>query len=225
MRGPSPTIFQQVHLARFVASSFIEEAICPACDGRGLEFTSETIDLPFLGPSLETLLRCHQCGYRHNDYVLTRERQPSRVSYLVQAADDMMVRVVRGSSGTIRIPELGISIEPGNGSEAFISNVEGILARVERVLDQLHRDAEEPEMRGRIEALQERMGAMREGKAPPVTLILEDPFGNSRILHEDAVVESLTPEEAGRLQVGGTVILTQEQVEKTEKGDGEPQPG
>lgn len=193
--------------------SFIEEAICPSCDARGLEFNSETIDLPFLGPSLETLLRCHACGYRHNDYVLTREREPSRVSYRVATADDMMVRVVRGSSGTIRIPELGISIEPGDGSEAFISNVEGILVRVERVLDQLHRDAEEPGMRQRIESLQETLGAMRTGAAAPVTLILEDPFGNSRILHEDALVEVLSAEEAGQLHVGGLVVLTQAQVE------------
>jgi zinc finger protein len=201
-----------------VARTFIEEALCPACGHKGLEFTSETIDLPFLGPSLETLLRCHECGYRHNDFVLTREREPTRVTFTVQRADDMMVRVVRGSSGTIRIPELGIAIEPGTASEAFISNVEGILTRVERVLDQLHRDAEDDALRARIEGLQETLGAMRDGRAPPVTLVLEDPFGNSRILHEDAHVEVLSREEADKLQVGGTVFLTQAQVDRLGEG-------
>lgn len=187
--------------------SFIEEAICPACDARGLEFTSETIDLPFLGPSLETLLRCDKCGYRHSDYMLTRQNSPTRVSYRVQTADDMSVRVVRSSSGTIRIPELGISIEPGVASEAFISNVEGVLVRVERVLDQMGRDEEDPETKQRIVELQERMGLLREGATDPVTLILEDPFGNSRVLHENALVEPLADEEAAQLKVGGFVIM------------------
>ena len=181
--------------------------MCPACDSRGLEFTSETIDLPFLGPSLETLLRCDKCGYRHSDYMLTRQASPIRVSYTVATADDMMVRVVRGSSGTVRIPELGVTIEPGVASEAFISNVEGVLVRVERVLDQMARDAEDPETTARIVELQERMGLMRTGQAPPVTLVLEDPFGNSRILHEDARVEALSEAEAAALKVGGVVII------------------
>lgn len=187
----------------------IDEAVCPACQGLGLEFTSEQIDLPFLGPSLETLLRCLKCGYRNNDYVLTRESAPMRFLYVVRTAADMSVRVVRGSSGTIRIPELGISIEPGTASEAFISNVEGVLVRVERVLDQLHRDAEDDATRQRIEELQERMGGLREGRGGPVTLVIEDPFGNSRILHEDAVAEPLSEAEADQLKVGGIVILTQ----------------
>jgi zinc finger protein len=190
-----------------VVRSFIDEAICPACDARGLEFNSETIDLPFLGPSLETLLRCDKCGYRHSDYLLTRQAEPIRMLYTVATAEDMSVRVVRGSSGTIRIPELGIAIEPGVASEAFISNVEGVLVRVERVLDQLGRDEDDPAQKARIVELQERLGLMREGSAPPVTLVMEDPFGNSRILHEDARIEALTPEEAAQLKVGGTVIM------------------
>ncbi|HUR61432.1 MAG TPA: ZPR1 zinc finger domain-containing protein [Candidatus Thermoplasmatota archaeon] len=186
--------------------SRIDEAICPACGGRGLDYAGEEIDLPFLGKSLETLLQCEACGYRHTDFVLTDVHEPTRVKYTVATGDDMMARVVRSSSGTIRIPELGVTIEPGVASEAFISNVEGVLVRIERVLDQLGRDAEEPEMRERIMELQDRLGLMRDGKAPPVTLMLEDPFGNSRILAEGAIVEPIPPEEAGELKVGMLVF-------------------
>ncbi|HEX2066516.1 MAG TPA: ZPR1 zinc finger domain-containing protein [Candidatus Thermoplasmatota archaeon] len=184
----------------------IDEAICPACSGRGLDYTAEQIELPFLGDSLETLLQCSACGYRHTDFVLTASHAPTRVKYTVATGDDMMVRVVRSSSGTIRIPELGIHIEPGVASEAFVSNVEGILVRVERVLDQLGRDAEDPAQQERIVQLQETLGLMRDGKAPPVTLIFEDPFGNSRILADGAVVEQMSEEEAGELKVGMLVF-------------------
>jgi zinc finger protein len=185
-----------------VPRTFIEDAKCPACDGKGLEYTTEPVDLPFMGQSLELMLRCEGCGYRHTDFVLTEHREPTRYTYEVRTADDMMVRVVRSSSGTIRIPELGITVEPGVASEAFVSNVEGILVRVERVLDQLLRDAEDDAQRGRIQDLMDRLGAMRDGKAPPATVILEDPFGNSAILAEGARHERIPDAEAESLKVG-----------------------
>ncbi len=180
----------------------IIESSCPACEAKTLEYNSESVDLPYLGESLETMLRCLDCGYRHTDFILTATKDPTRHTYVVDSEADMSVRVVRSSSGTIRIPELGILVEPGVASDAFISNVEGILVRVERILAQLLNDAEDDEMRDRIQALQQRMFAMRDGKAEPATLIIEDPFGNSAILHDDAIVEQIPADEAAKLQVG-----------------------
>lgn len=189
----------------------IEEAVCPSCAGLGMEYTTEQVDLPFMGTSLEILLRCEKCGYRHTDFVLTQQHEPTRYRYLVTKSDDMSVRVVRSASCTIRIPELGITIEPGAVSEAFISNVEGILVRVERVLDQLHRDAEDDEVRQRIVELQETLGAMREGQAMPVTVVLEDPFGNSAILADGAEKEFIPEAEADRLKVGMFIFDSEKQ--------------
>ncbi len=184
----------------------IDDAICPACGAKGLTFNAEQIDLPYLGKSLETMLRCEACGYRHTDFVLTDMKDPTRVSYRVTEAEDMSVRVVRSSSGTVRIPELGIVIEPGLTSEAFISNIEGIVVRIERVLSQLHNDASSDDERAKIEALQNLFAAMREGKADPVTIVLEDPFGNSHILADKAVSEPIPEEEAKKLKVGMTLL-------------------
>jgi zinc finger protein len=189
-----------------VPRTVIEDAVCPACSGRGLEYTTEEVDLPFLGTSLEIMLRCDVCGYRHTDFVLTQHREPTRYRYLVTKEADMSVRVVRSSSCTIRIPELGILIEPGAASEAFISNIEGILVRVERVLSQLGRDADTEEMRQRVRDLEDTLVLMRDGKAPPATLILEDPFGNSAILGEGAKHEAIPEAEADQLKVGMFVI-------------------
>jgi zinc finger protein len=185
-----------------VPRTTIEEAICPSCDGRGLEYTTEPVDLPYLGKSLQILLRCLVCGYRHHDFVLTEHREPTRYTYTISKAEDMSVRVVRSSSGTVRIPELGISIEPGIASEAFVSNIEGILVRVERILAQLLRDAESVEIRRKVTDLMETLTAMRDGKADPVTVILEDPFGNSAIIGEGAMHERIPEAEADQLKTG-----------------------
>lgn len=192
-----------------MARTYIGEAICPACGHHGLEYRAEQVDLPYLGNSLETMLRCTACGYRHTDFMLTDQREPTRFSYTVAAEEDMAVRVVRASSGTVRIPELGILIEPGMASEAFISNVEGVLVRIERVLHQLRNDAQGAdgqEMLERIMELEETMQNMRKGTAPPVTLILDDPLGNSAIVHEGALRQRIPDEEAAKLKVGAFVI-------------------
>lgn len=198
----------------------IEDAVCPACTGKGMDYNAEQIDLPYLGQSLETMLRCDACGYRHVDFVLTDTKDPMRVSYRVTSGEDMMVRVVRSGSGTIRIPELGIDIEPGIASEAFITNVEGIIVRIERVLDQLHRDAEDDATRKKVEDLLAVFGAMRDGRADPVTLVLEDPFGNSTILAEKAVSEPIPEAEAARLKVG-MFVFDQQDLDVEEEGEEE----
>ncbi len=197
--------------------TFLDDALCPACLGVGLEYTAAQVDLPYLGESLETMLRCEACGYRHTDFVLTAHKAPTRYSYVIKEPNDMMIRVVRSSSGTVRIPELGISIEPGVASEAFVSNIEGILVRVERVLDQLGRDAEDEEMKTRILDLQDLMGGLREGRGGPVTVVLEDPFGNSAILGDHAQKESIPPEEAEALKIGAHVFDIEGKLEKEEK--------
>lgn len=184
----------------------IEDAVCPACQAKGMEYNAEQIDLPYFGESLETMLRCGVCGYRHVDFVLTQTKDPTRHSYVVRQEDDMMVRVIRSASGTIRIPELGIDIEPGVASDAFITNIEGILNRIDRILNQLRNDAADDEMLQKVLALQETLVALRAGTGPEVTLVLEDPFGNSAIAHDDALVETLSPEEAAELQTGHHII-------------------
>lgn len=197
--------------------AFIDSAVCPACASKGMEYNAEQIDLPYLGDSLETMLRCPACGYRHTDFVLTETKEAMRDEYVIQEADDMSVRVVRSSSGTLRIPELGVLIEPGIASEAFISNVEGVFVRVERVLDQLHRDSESAQQKQRIEALLARFQQLRDGKGGEVTLVIEDPFGNSAILHDDAIRIKLDEEEAARLQTGMVVIDQDEAVTDAEE--------
>ena len=74
--------------------------------------------------------------------------------------------------------------------------------RVERVLDQLLRDAEDDASRTRIQDLQDVLAAMRVGTAQPATVILEDPFGNSAILGDGATHERIPDDEAERLKVG-----------------------
>jgi len=82
------------------------------------------------------------------------------------------------------IPELGVEIDPGPACEGFVSNVEGVLARIDDVLAGVLTWAEGEERENAI-ALRTRIELAREGSLP-FTLSIEDPTGNSAIVSEKA---------------------------------------
>lgn len=188
---------------------------CPACHQVTVEYTAMDLDVPYFGDLLQTVFICSTCGFRHSDVIHGKTHEPRRWTFRTGTADDMMVRVVRSTSGTLRIPELGVLIEPGPASEAFVSNVEGVLTRVEMVLGQLRRDAETPEQRRLVEERLEQIELARTGKNP-ITLILEDPFGNSVIVHDRAKMERIPEPEAAALPRGEITF----DVSELERGDG-----
>jgi zinc finger protein len=190
---------------------------CPACGAQGIIYNTATTDVPYFGDCMETLIACGACGFKHTDILILGESDPVRYSLHVNEEAALFARVVRGSSGTVRIPELGVLIEPGPISEAYVSNVEGVLARVETVLGQVTRSGTETE-RERATAMIERIERIRQG-GEGITLILEDPFGNSAIIHPDAEKELLSAEEAGKLKTGMTVIDLQDLVDENDDDD------
>ena len=181
------------------------EAPCPVCGRAPLVLRSLDLDLPYFGEALQTTLLCLACGYHHGDLLLTRHREALRITLRVVGPEHRSARVARSSSVTIRIPELGATLEPGPQAEAFITNVEGVLRKFLDVVQGQEAVAETPGARRRLRSVRERMEAMIEGREP-FTFILEDPTGNSDVIQDDVVRETLTPEEAARLKSSETVF-------------------
>jgi len=140
------------------------------------------------------------CGFRYSDTLILSQREPVHYEMKVKSIDDLDARVVRSTSGTIRIPELGIDIEPGPASESYISNIEGVLERVEEILGMVIRWDEEEKTVRAVELLSN-IEKTRAG-AYEITLVIEDPLGNSAIIAEKAVCRKLTGDEANLLKTG-----------------------
>jgi zinc finger protein len=87
-------------------------------------------------------------------------------------------------SASIEIPELGVRIDPGPTCQGFVSNIEGVLDRIVHAIGSaiIDGDAEEREM---ARLLLEKIARIKRGELP-VTLILEDPSGNSAIVSDSA---------------------------------------
>jgi zinc finger protein len=166
---------------------------CPVCNTE-IEYIYHTEDIPYFFGLLIISTRCPSCGFRFVDTHLLKHTEPSRWEFSVVSEEDLSARVVRSMNGTITIPELGVEIAPGPACEGFVSNVEGVLDRVEKVVESIILWAEDEEERGRARALREKINCARDGRFP-VTLIIEDPTGNSAILDDRALVYPLVVEQ------------------------------
>ncbi|KCZ70577.1 ZPR1-related zinc finger protein [Candidatus Methanoperedens nitroreducens] len=178
---------------------------CPLCS-RELVTNWVPHNIPFFGDVMHITSIC-ECGFRYSDTLILTQREPVHYELNVKSQDDLNARVVRSTSGTIRIPELGIDIEPGSASESFISNIEGVLDRVKDILEMVTRwgEKEKTECAEQLLSLIEKTGA---GEYE-ITVIIEDPMGNSAIIAKNAIRRKLTDEEAEHLRTG-TVIFEKE---------------
>jgi len=159
---------------------------CPLCNTE-IEYLYHTENIPYFSELLIISAVCPTCGWRFIDTQLLKNAEPSRWELPLGSPDDMNVRVVRSMTGAISIPELGIRIDPGPACEGFVSNVEGVLNRVEAVLDNLCSWADTDEEREQACLMKDRLNEVRGGSLP-VTLVIEDLSGNSVIIADHARV-------------------------------------
>ncbi len=178
---------------------------CPVCGRQPVVLRSLELELPYFGGAVQTTLLCAACGYRHGDLLLTRHREPERITLRVARPDGLSARVARSSSGTIRIPELGATLEPGPRAEAFITDVEGVVRKFLDIVQGQEAVAKTPRERAHLAAVRARIEGLAAGREP-FTFVLEDPTGNSEVVHEDAVRVRLSPADAARLRSSETIL-------------------
>ncbi len=176
----------------------ITKSVCPLCN-KELVTNWVKDNIPFFGEVMHVTSVC-ECGFRYSDTLILAQRKPVHYELKIKTPADIDARVVRSTSGTIRIPELGIDIEPGPASESFVSNIEGVLDRVEEILGMVTRWGE----REKTQRAQELLSAFEKIKAGEyeITVIIEDPLGNSAIIADNATSRELTDDEAAHLKTG-----------------------
>jgi zinc finger protein len=165
---------------------------CPCCSTE-TEYLYKTENIPYFSDILIISAVCPACGYKFVDTQLLKHGEPARYTVAVESETDLAVRVVRSMSASIEIPELGVRIDPGPQCQGFISNVEGVLDRIEEVVKGALRWGNEVEKENAAALLAD-IAKVKIG-AFPVTLILEDPNGNSGIIADKTLTEPYVPEE------------------------------
>ncbi len=174
---------------------------CPLCGAEGtFQIMGRMDDIPYFGETMETLMSCDNCKFKHADVICLDERTPMRYEFQIASKDDLLIRVVKSSTGMIKLPELGVTVEPGPASEGYVSNIEGVLDRVGgaiKIAIEGASAAKRKRGKGKLKKLEE----VRSGKRM-ARLILMDPFGYSAIVDERAKKRRLTKRELTSLKTG-----------------------
>ncbi len=176
------------------------EVSCPVCQSKNTSTTQQIIDIPHFPDLWLYSLICNDCKYKHNDIINLASKDPSRYIYHAENKDDYTTKIIRGSNGTIRFPQIGAMIEPGPNADGFINNIEGVLREIQGKAKFLLNDAETDED---VQKIIDYVNLLEEyiELNLPIDIIIEDPFGNS----------SLVPFDPEKLEV---IVLSQEEADK-----------
>jgi len=115
-----------------------------------------------------------------------------RYEIQVDSPDDLAIRVVRSMSASLEIPELGVRIDPGPACQGFVSNIEGVLDRIEQIVKGALIWGEDEEQEN-ARTLLKKIDSVKNGSFA-ITLILEDRCGNSAIIADKAHKSGYTPD-------------------------------
>jgi len=176
--------------------------VCPVCNEAKLQIRSILYSIPFFNELAMFSMECPSCHFSHNDVFSAEQRKPARFTLRVDRPSLLSARVIRSSSGTLRLPEFGIDVEPGPAAESFITNVEGVLQRTISVVKTAISFAEKPEEKAKGAEILIQMNQAIQGDFP-FSLVIEDPAGVSGIVLDDMSIvkyEELSIEEASQLK-------------------------
>lgn len=175
----------------------LEGEMCPFCNKNTLTLTEDETDVPFFGLCHVFSMSCTSCNYRKADIEADETKDPSKHEFVVNGDDDLKVRVVRSSEGTITIGKLG-SIEPGEAAEGFITNIEGVLERFKKAVEhhklssEMMEEASEDEVAAheQVREMLKKLNKVLMG-SDKITITIEDPTGNSAIISDKTKVTKL----------------------------------
>jgi len=174
---------------------------CPYCGKEALHVIEALHEIPHFGPILLVTLKCSNCGYKHTSVSHVEQHAPLRIKIYVNSLEDLNIKIIRSPTATIRIPELGITIEPGPISQGEITTIEGYLLRVHEILKSLFNNKSHKDVIDKIEDT-------INGKVS-FTFIIEDPFGNSAVIVQNRKKikkETIPAEELKYIKYGDTVL-------------------
>jgi zinc finger protein ZPR1 len=174
---------------------------CVFCKSKNsMSLITKTENIPHFGEIMESVIKCPKCGYRHSDIICLEQKEPARYILRLEKAN-LNARVIKSPTGTISIPELGLKVEPGSKSQGYISNVEGVLNRFQNAVKTALYWAEDPKKKKNAIKILEEIKKIKIGEIS-VTMVVEDPFGHSKIINENVFHNKLNSDEIKELKTG-----------------------
>ncbi|MFH1072604.1 MAG: ZPR1 zinc finger domain-containing protein [Nanoarchaeota archaeon] len=171
------------------APDVLEGEFCPFCHQKTLTLMEAEKEIPYFGKCYLFSMDCGSCKYHKADVESVEEKEPSRFTLEIEKEDDMKIRIIKSSEAVVKVPHVG-EIMPGEASNGYITNVEGVLNRIKKQVEFLRDDAEEEEDKKKAKNLLKKLTRIMWGQEK-AKLVIEDKTGNSAIISEKAVKEKM----------------------------------
>ncbi|MFH1211504.1 MAG: ZPR1 zinc finger domain-containing protein [Candidatus Woesearchaeota archaeon] len=162
---------------------------CPFCHQKTLTLIEAEREIPYFGKCYLFSMDCSNCHYHKSDVETEEQNPPAKYTLEIDSEEDMKIRVVKSSTATVKIPFIG-SIEPGEASNGYVTNVEGILNRIKYQIESAKEIEEDPEVIKKAKNMLKKLAKVMWGQEK-IKLIIEDPHGNSTIISDKAVKSKL----------------------------------
>ena len=163
--------------------------ICPGCSQKSLALTEREQEVPFFGKVLLFAMTCNICKFHKADVECAEVREPAKYSIEVSGSGDMSIRVVKSGQATVRIPYVA-DILPGEASNGYVTNIEGLLQRVKHQVEVIRDTDEDDAAVQKARNLIKKINRCIWGEEK-LKIIIEDPTGNSAIISDKAAVQKL----------------------------------
>lgn len=153
-----------------------EKVKCPSCGEYELVISMYIVETKFFGKIVIESGKCAKCGFLHRDVYLAEYGEPKKIEIKVLPGRAGDYLLIKSSSASVIIPELGIEITPGPAAQGYITTARGILENVHELLTGLCQERDEKCNRKLNEVSKAIEGEIG------FTLIVEDPLGRSSVV-------------------------------------------
>lgn len=164
--------------------SEIKSQLCPFCQAKEAILREEVIEIPHFGRVFVLSMECEACGVRKSDVEPAEKKEPSKYTFEVSSEEDLSVKIVKSGEATVKIPHV-ITMEPGPASNGYVTNVEGLLERVKKIIESSVESEEDDGAKKKAKNLMKKLTKVILGREK-LKIIIEDPSGHSYIVSEKA---------------------------------------
>ncbi len=165
--------------------SEIKGEMCHFCGEKKLCLREEEINIPYFGKVFVLTMECEACGYRKADVEPADKKDPCKYVFEVSTEADLAVKVVKSGDATVKIPHM-ITIEPGPASEGYVTNVEGLLERVRKMIESSIDGEDDDGAKKKGKTMLKKLTNVMLGRES-LKITIEDPTGHSVIVSDKAV--------------------------------------
>ena len=169
--------------------SVVMGELCPVCSNKSLALTEREQEIPYFGKVYLFSMTCNSCKFHKADVERAEAKEPVRYSIEVSGSEDMSIRVVKSGQATVKVPYVA-NIEPGEASNGYVTNVEGLLQRIKKQIEVVRDTEEDQDAVQKAKSLIKKINLCVWGEEK-LKIIIEDPTGNSAIISDKAVVERM----------------------------------